>query len=151
MPCETNQRPEVFKYTNTFFVFCLSLFIWELILGQLWDRIENWPWIMMTAVVVNQSSRHKAKLYTEMLVFKYSMYLWKMKFKKEHRVRCQHYVNQLVSTKYWRWHGNLRWCNRPNSNHWKTIIIAQIIENYGSIESMIKLISLFNYQSFPKI
>ena len=41
---------------------------------------------------------------------------------------------------------NLRQCNRPNLNHQKTIVMAQIIalgkiKNYGSIESMIKLIA----------
>ena len=51
---------------------------------------------------------------------------------------------------------NLRRCNQLNSKHKKTIVIAQIIafenfENYGSIELMKKLISLFNYRNFPNL
>ena len=51
---------------------------------------------------------------------------------------------------------NLRRCNWPNSNHQKTIIMAQIIafgnfENYGSIKSMKKSILLFIYLNFPNI
>ena len=47
--------------------------------------------------------------------------------------------------------GNLRRCNWPNSHHQKTIIITPIsvfrnFENYGSIELMKKLISLFSFR-----
>ena len=51
---------------------------------------------------------------------------------------------------------NLGRCNQQKLKHQKLIVIAQIIafgnfENDGSIQSMVKSISLFNYQNFPRI